>query len=171
MRVVTLPNVVIAGLVLGTATLFALGPAPRQAVAPEALPPTPAALATRAAEAERAARAEAEQRAAAARAEAQRRQSAAAQAIQASAEEETVLPEGTGRGETFAYCTPCHNTAIIRRSRFTRAQWDGLMDWMTERHGMNPLEGEFRTLIVDYLATQFGPAEGSAPRARNPFLN
>ena len=160
MRFMTLPNVVTASLVLATVTLFAIGRGPREAAPPVAYPPTPAALATRAAEAE-----------SAARAEAQRRQSEAARAVQAQAEEETVLPEGKGRGETFAYCTPCHNTAIIRRSHFTRAQWDGLMDWMTERHGMNPLEGDFRALIVDYLATYFGQAEATSPRARNPFLN
>jgi cytochrome c553 len=94
----------------------------------------------------------------------------AAHAIQATPEEETVLPEGEGRSETFAYCTVCHNTALIRRSRFTRPQWDGLMDWMSERHGMNPLEGEFRDTIVDYLARHFGPAQAPA-RGRNPFLN
>jgi hypothetical protein len=84
-------------------------------------------------------------------------------------EEETVLPEGEGRGETFGYCTACHSTAIIRRSHFSRTQWDGLMDWMTERHGMNPLEGELRTTIVDYLARHFAPSQ--ATRGRNPFLN
>jgi len=93
-----------------------------------------------------------------------------AQDIERTAEEETVLPDGDGRSETFAYCTVCHNSALIRRSRFTRTQWDGLMDWMTERHGMNPLEGEFRDLIVDYLARHFGPAQ-APQRARNPFLN
>ncbi len=99
-----------------------------------------------------------------------RRDADAAQSIQATPEEETILPEGEGRSETFAYCTVCHNTALIRRSRFTRQQWDGLMDWMSERHGMNPLEGEFRDTIVDYLARHFGPAQAPA-RGRNPFLN
>lgn len=94
----------------------------------------------------------------------------AARAIEATPEEETILPEGEGRSETFAYCSVCHNTALIRRSHFTRQQWDGLMDWMTERHGMNPLEGEFRELIVGYLATHFGPRQAPA-RGRNPFLN
>jgi cytochrome c553 len=93
----------------------------------------------------------------------------AAQSTAEAVEEETVLPAGEGRGETFGYCTACHNTAIIRRSQFSRPQWDGLMDWMTERHGMNPLEGELRTTIVDYLAQHFGPSQ--ATRARNPFLN
>jgi hypothetical protein len=94
----------------------------------------------------------------------------AARAIEGTAEQETILPDGEGRSETFAYCSVCHNTAIVRRSRFTRDQWDGLMDWMAERHGMNPLEGEFRDLIVNYLATHFGPAQAPA-RGRNPFLN
>jgi cytochrome c5 len=93
-----------------------------------------------------------------------------AHAIQAPAEEESILPDGEGRSETFAYCTVCHSTAIIRRSRFGRAQWDGLMDWMAEKHGMNPLEGEFRDTIVNYLAQHFGPAQVPA-RGRNPFLN
>jgi hypothetical protein len=95
---------------------------------------------------------------------------AGAQAPAPEPEEETVLPEGEGRSETFAYCTPCHGTAIIRRSRFSREQWDGLMDWMSEKQGMNPLEGEFRDLIVNYLAQHFGPAQAPA-RGRNPFLN
>jgi cytochrome c553 len=86
------------------------------------------------------------------------------------AEEETVLHEGEGRSEVFAYCTVCHNTALIRRSRFSRQQWEGLMDWMTERHGMNPLEGEFRDTIVNYLAQHYGPAQAPA-RGRNPFLS
>jgi cytochrome c553 len=98
------------------------------------------------------------------------RQADQARAIERTTEEETVLAEGEGRSETFGYCTACHNTALIRRSRFTRPQWDGLMDWMTERHGMNPLEGEFRTTIVDYLARHYGPAQAPA-RGRNPFLN
>jgi len=95
---------------------------------------------------------------------------AVAQGFTPAAEEETVLPDSEGRSETFGYCTACHNTAIIRRSAFTRPQWDALMDWMTERHGMNPLEGEFRDTIVDYLARHFGPRQGP-PRGRNPFLN
>ena len=94
----------------------------------------------------------------------------AARAIEATQEEETILPDGEGRSETFAYCSVCHNTALIRRSAFSRQQWDGLMDWMTERHGMNPLEGEFRDTIVDYLTTHFGPRQAPG-RGRNPFLN
>ena len=99
-----------------------------------------------------------------------RRQAEAAAALADRQEEETVLTEGEGRSEVFGYCTACHNTALIRRSAFTRDRWDELMDWMAEKHGMNPLEGEFRQTIVDYLAKHFGPRARS-PRGGNPFLN
>lgn len=85
-------------------------------------------------------------------------------------EEPSALPAGNGQEEVFYACTACHSTAIIRRSAFPRQQWDGLMDWMVEKHGMNPLEGDERTLIVDYLTQHFGPRTAPA-RGRNPFLN
>jgi hypothetical protein len=88
----------------------------------------------------------------------------------ATAEEPTVLPDGEGRDEVFYGCTACHSSAVIRRSRLSHAQWDGLMDWMAERHGMTPLEGADRALVVNYLAQHFGPAQAPA-RGRNPFLN
>jgi len=98
------------------------------------------------------------------------RQAEAATALAEQQEEETVLAEGEGRSEVFGYCTACHNTALIRRSAFTRERWDELMDWMTEKHEMNPLEGEFRDTIVDYLARHYGP-RARRPRGGNPFLN
>jgi len=122
-------------------------------------PPTPARLAF-----------EAQQRAAEEQAATARRQAEAAAAMAQRAEEETVLAEGPGRSETFGYCTACHNTALIRRSAFNRERWDELMDWMTEKHGMNPLEGELRQTIVDYLAAHYGPRQ-RGPRGGNPFLN
>lgn len=124
----------------------------------EAPPPTPAAVAFQRAEAERAARI-------AAAAAGQARIEAATRPT----EEETVLAEGEGRAETFGCCTSCHSTAVIRRSAFSRQRWDELMDWMTNHHRMNPLEGELRTLIVDYLARHYGEAQGQT--FTNPFLN
>jgi hypothetical protein len=98
------------------------------------------------------------------------RQAEAAAALAEQQEEETVLADGEGRSEVFGYCTACHNTALIRRSAFTRERWDELMDWMAEKHGMNPLEGDFRDSIVDYLARHYGP-RARGPRGGNPFLN
>lgn len=140
-------------------------PAGRAPRTPEPPPPTPAARATAAVDAERAAlRAAAEQQAAAARAE-----TARLAAVQTPSETEDALSPGHGRAEVFALCTACHSTAIIRRSGFTRARWDELMDWMTEKQGMAPLEGRMRGLVVDYLAEQYPPRR--APRGGNPFLN
>lgn len=155
----TMERVVTAGLLGAILLVLVDGSGPHVAAPRPAPPPTPAALAFQQAEAD-----------AAARAEGARRQAAAAQAVTQPAEEETVLPEGHGRAETFGYCIACHSTAIIRRSQFSREQWDGLMDWMTDKHAMNRLEGELRETIVNYLATHFGPAQAPA-RGRNPFLN
>ena len=95
---------------------------------------------------------------------------AAQMATLGATEEPTVLPDGDGRDEVFYGCTACHGSAVIRRSRLSRTAWDGLMDWMVERHGMTPLEGDERRQVVDYLAQHFGPAQAPA-RARSPFLN
>ena len=152
-------RVVTAGLLGAILLVLVDGSGPHVAAPRPALPPTPASLAFQQAQVE-----------AAARSEAARRQAEAAQAVTQPAEEETILPAGHGRAETFGYCVACHSTAIIRRSQFSREQWDGLMDWMTDKHAMNRLEGELRETIVNYLATHFGPAQAPA-RGRNPFLN
>ncbi|MET0866463.1 MAG: hypothetical protein ABWY35_00080, partial [Pseudorhodoplanes sp.] len=53
----------------------------------------------------------------------------------------------------------------------TRAQWDDSLNWMTTRHGMNPLQGADRKLILDYLETHFPPATRAGGRdSSNPFL-
>ena len=80
------------------------------------------------------------------------------------------LPEGPGREETFHRCIACHGTAVISRSRLSREGWDELMDWMAEKHGMAPLEGEDRRVVVDYLARAFPPGARQQRRGGNPFL-
>lgn len=87
-----------------------------------------------------------------------------------SVEAPEVLPEGRGREETFYRCVACHSTAVIRRSGLSRERWDELMDWMAERHGMPPLEGEDRQIIVGYLAGAFPPREQRRRGPANPFL-
>ncbi|MCR0982827.1 hypothetical protein [Roseomonas populi] len=133
-------------------------PGSRPPVTRTAYPPTPYAEATRRAQEE------ASVREATAKAEAER-----LAAVQTPAETEDILPAGHGRAETFARCTACHSTAIIRRSGFTQDRWDELMDWMTEKQGMAPLDGADRALIVGYLAQQFPPRRN--PRNASPFLN
>ncbi len=122
------------------------------------LPPTPAALETRRLVAQAAAQEAARQ------AEAER-----LAAVQQPAETPDVLPPGEAQEEVFHTCTACHSTGIIRRTRLSRERWDELMDWMVERHGMNPMEPDQRRRVVDYLAEHFPPQRGGA-RGRNPFL-
>ncbi len=159
MRAPSLSTVLI-GLIVATVLLAGSHRAGMWGVQPLAVapPPTPAAIAFQRGEAERAARA-------AAAATEQARIEAAARPT----EDETVLAEGEGRGETFGYCTSCHSTALIRRSAFSRQRWDELMDWMSTQHRMNPLEGDLRATIVDYLARHYGEREGQG--YTNPFLN
>lgn len=81
------------------------------------------------------------------------------------------LPAGDGREETFYACTACHGFKIVAQQGMTRGQWDNSLSWMTKRHGMNPLEGADRKLILDYLETHYPPALRDGGRsAPNPFL-
>lgn len=80
-----------------------------------------------------------------------------------------VLPDGEAREEVFYLCTACHNTALIRRSGLSRESWDGLMTWMTDRHGMTKLEGEDRERVVGYLAEHFPPRRQQGGNFRQPF--
>lgn len=78
-----------------------------------------------------------------------------------------VMPEGADREEVFYFCTACHGSALIRRQGISRERWDGLLTWMTERHGMAPLEGADRERFLDYLASAFPPRQREYI---NPFL-
>ena len=92
-------------------------------------------------------------------------------AFNPSRETPDVLPPGPARDVTFYVCTPCHSSAVIRRSGFTPDQWDDLMDWMSSRQNMPVLNPDLRRMIVAYLAEHFPPRR-TAPRAgRNPFAD
>jgi hypothetical protein len=77
------------------------------------------------------------------------------------------LPAGTGREETFHLCTPCHGFKIVAQQGMTRTQWDDSLNWMTTRHGMHPIEGDDRKLVLDYLEQHYPPTTRGSP---NPFL-
>jgi hypothetical protein len=82
------------------------------------------------------------------------------------------LPAGTGREETFYSCTPCHGFKIVAQQGLNRAQWDDSLNWMTTKHGMNPIEGDDRKIILDYLEKHYPPTAQPAGRGSpNPFLN
>src|SRR5690554_4560773 len=67
------------------------------------------------------------------------------------------FPPGPGREDTFYACTACHNFKLVAAQGMTRRQWDESLTLMTERHGMPPLEGEERRIVLDYLEQTFPP--------------
>ena len=78
------------------------------------------------------------------------------------------LPEGMGRDETFYSCTACHGFAIVVQQGMSRQRWDDTISYMTERHGMAPLEGADRELVLDYLSQHWPAKQRRGPA--NPFL-
>jgi cytochrome c len=66
-------------------------------------------------------------------------------------------PAGPGQAEAGVLCNVCHSLAIVKQQRLTRDVWDGLLDWMVEEQGMPEQTPERRLLILEYLATHFGP--------------
>lgn len=102
---------------------------------------------------------------------------ASATTAQEVVEEPAALPDGLHRDEVFYFCTACHSARIVRNQRMSRQRWDDTLTWMTERHGMAPLEGPDRQRFLDYLATALGEDAPTAvvrpfaapPQRRNPF--
>lgn len=66
-------------------------------------------------------------------------------------------PAGPGQAEAGRLCSACHSLAIVKQQRLPRERWDELFDWMIEEQGMAPQPAEQRALVLDYLATHFGP--------------
>ena len=80
------------------------------------------------------------------------------------------LPAGDGREETFYACTACHGFKIVAQQGLTRSGWDDSLNWMTTKHGMNPIEGEDRKVILDYLEKHYPPRQKPGRGSPNPFL-
>ena len=65
-------------------------------------------------------------------------------------------PQGPGREEAFYLCSACHSLAIVKQQGLNRESLDELLVWMVEEQGMDELEPDERTLILDFLAANFG---------------
>lgn len=57
-----------------------------------------------------------------------------------------------------ATCTACHSGKLVAQNRATRTGWKEMITWMQETQGLWPL-GENEPVILDYLATNYGPEE------------
>lgn len=88
------------------------------------------------------------------------------------------FPEGPNRELVGHFCSACHSGQLVANQRMSRERWDEALSWMTERHGMPPLEGEYREMFLDYLAAAFGEETAdqhrrlpfaSPPARKNPF--
>jgi hypothetical protein len=56
-----------------------------------------------------------------------------------------------------AYCAGCHSFEIVMQQRATRERWEYMLTWMSDKQGMVPLDDETENLVLEYLATNFGP--------------
>ncbi|HEY0263144.1 MAG TPA: helix-hairpin-helix domain-containing protein [Granulicella sp.] len=69
------------------------------------------------------------------------------------------LPPGPGR-DTFQHiCSSCHVTSVATTQRKSADDWAGIVDDMRSR-GANGTDADFEQ-IVQYLATNFGPASST----------
>lgn len=72
------------------------------------------------------------------------------------------VPTGLIVAEGFetvrAQCTACHSGKLVAQNRATRTGWKEMINWMQETQGLWAL-GENEPVILDYLATNYGPEE------------
>jgi hypothetical protein len=78
---------------------------------------------------------------------------------------------GAGRDETFYSCTACHNFKLVAQQGMSRRQWDEIIALMTQRHGMPPLDGKDREIVLNYLESAYPPRAPTGRGWQNPFLN
>ena len=93
---------------------------------------------------------------------------AAAESFTPAQESPENYPDGPGREPTFYACTPCHGFKIVAQQGQSRQQWEDTLDWMTKRHGMPPIEGDLRKIVLDYLEATY-PQRKTPGGWKNPF--
>ena len=79
-------------------------------------------------------------------------------------------PDRPGREDTFYSCTACHGFKLVAQQGQTRRQWDDTLNFMAEKHNMPVIEGNDRTVVLDYLEASFPPRAATTRGWQNPFL-
>lgn len=69
----------------------------------------------------------------------------------------TGLPIAPGFDEVRLHCTGCHSGRLVAQNRADRDGWIALIRWM-QRTQRLPSLGEDESVVLDYLATNLGPA-------------
>ena len=73
-------------------------------------------------------------------------------------------PQGPPRQVIFKYCTNCHGIDDYAYNALDRAGWDAHL--ATKHRTVEvPLPGQERAILLDWLASRFGPATKPFPRA------
>jgi hypothetical protein len=67
------------------------------------------------------------------------------------------LPRIGAFEDVEAYCTACHSLQIVMQQRASKARWDYMLTWMSEKQGMAKMPEDDRQRILDYLSSNFGP--------------
>jgi cytochrome c len=75
-----------------------------------------------------------------------------------------VLVDAPGVEKTFAYCTACHSEMIVAQQGKTRKHWAELLEWMVEEQGMTPIEEPDLSVVLDYLAANYGEDRPNFPQ-------
>ncbi|HYK02375.1 MAG TPA: cytochrome c [Thermoanaerobaculia bacterium] len=76
------------------------------------------------------------------------------------------LPQGKGRAEVEAACYACHSADILVQQRLTEKQWTATVDKMIRWGAVVP-ESD-KSVVVAYLAKQFGPGNKFVPVKTGP---
>jgi hypothetical protein len=79
------------------------------------------------------------------------------------------FPDFPNREETFYSCSACHAFKLVASQGMSRARWDGVIDLMSDRHGMAKLDAKEREPLLDYLEKAF-PERTEPGGWQNPFL-
>jgi cytochrome c len=69
------------------------------------------------------------------------------------------LPSGRGREAVYFTCRACHALEQFTDRNLARAEWDALLSEMVSANGMAAPEPWARTLMLDYLEANYGPAQ------------
>ncbi len=60
-----------------------------------------------------------------------------------------------------AHCGACHSTRLVTQNRGSRDTWLHLIQWMQETQGLWVFNEPTEQILLDYLATNYGPLAAS----------
>ena len=55
------------------------------------------------------------------------------------------------------HCTTCHSAHIIIQQGLKRGDWGELVEWMQEEQGLWEIPDKQLSVVLDYLALNYGP--------------